>query len=67
MAKTSTLDELLIAELRDLYSAETQFATSLPRLARAASDASLRARFEAHLAQTGGHVARLERDGNPRR
>lgn len=61
MAKTTTLHELLIDELKDLYSAEKQLTRALPKMAKAASDDSLKAGFEEHLDQTHEHIARLDR------
>ena len=61
MAKTTTLHELLIDELKDLYSAETQLTKALPKMAKAANDEALKAGFEEHLDQTHEHIARLDR------
>jgi ferritin-like metal-binding protein YciE len=61
MPKTTTLHELLIDELKDLYSAETQLTKALPKMAEAANDEGLKAGFEEHLDQTREHVARLDR------
>ncbi len=62
MAKTTTtLQGLLIEELKDLYSAETQLTKALPKMANAASDEGLKAGFEKHLDQTHEHIARLDR------
>ena len=61
MSKTATLHELLVEELRDLYNAETQLTKALPKMAKAATDESLKAGFEEHLDQTHEHIARLER------
>lgn len=58
--KESALKELYIDELRDLYSAENQLTKALPKMAKAAGSADLRAGFEEHLEQTKGHVRRLE-------
>jgi ferritin-like metal-binding protein YciE len=55
------LKELYVDELKDLYNAENQLVKALPKMARAASSAELRAGFEEHLEQTKGHVQRLER------
>lgn len=52
--------KLYIDELKDLYSAETQLTTALPKLAKAASAPALQQAFESHLAETKGHVQRLE-------
>jgi ferritin-like metal-binding protein YciE len=60
MAKTTTMDELLLDELRDLYDAEKQLTKALPKMAKASSSEQLRAAFEEHLRQTEGHVERLE-------
>lgn len=61
MSKTTNLEDLLIEELQDLYSAETQLTKALPKMAKAASDENLKAGFDKHLEQTREHVARLER------
>ncbi|HEY3755829.1 MAG TPA: ferritin-like domain-containing protein [Opitutaceae bacterium] len=61
MAKIATLEELLVDELKDLYNAESQLVKALPKMAKAASNADLKAGFTAHLEETKGHVARLER------
>jgi ferritin-like metal-binding protein YciE len=56
-----TMHDLMIAELKDLYSAETQIVKALPKMAEGATTASLRKAFEDHLEQTHEHVARLEK------
>jgi ferritin-like metal-binding protein YciE len=55
-----TLEELLIDELKDLYSAEKQIVKSLPKLAKAASSTELKDALESHLEETKGQVERLE-------
>jgi ferritin-like metal-binding protein YciE len=60
MAKTTTMDDLLLDELRDLYDAEKQLTKALPKMAKAATSEELREAFEEHLRQTEGHVERLE-------
>ena len=57
--KKSTLKELYIDELRDIYNAENQLTKALPKMAKAATSKELRAGFEEHLEQTKGHVDRL--------
>ena len=57
----ATMQDLMIAELKDLYSAETQLVKALPKMARGAVTPSLRKAFENHLEQTHEHVARLEK------
>jgi ferritin-like metal-binding protein YciE len=60
MAKVSTMDELFIDELRDLYDAEKQLTKALPKMAKAASSEELREAFTSHLEETEGQVQRLE-------
>ncbi len=57
----NSLRELYVEELKDLFSAETQLLKALPKMAKAATSAELKAGFENHLQQTEGHVRRLER------
>jgi ferritin-like metal-binding protein YciE len=57
---TENLKKLYVAELKDLFSAESQLLKALPKMAKAASAEELRAGFEKHLEQTRGHVQRLE-------
>ncbi len=56
-----SFDDLFLHELQDLYSAEKQILTALPKMAKKASSGELRQAFESHLAQTRGHVERLEK------
>jgi ferritin-like metal-binding protein YciE len=58
--KLQTLQDLLVHELKDLYSAETQLVKALPKMVKAATNESLKAGFEDHLEQTRNHVTRLE-------
>lgn len=60
MAKTGTLHDAFVEELRDAYDAERQLTNALPKMANAASSQKLRAAFEAHLEETREHVRRLE-------
>lgn len=60
MPKIETLHDLLIEELKDLYSAETQLVKALPKMAKAASDERLKEGFQKHLAQTQEQVSRLD-------
>jgi len=61
--KLQTLNDLLHHELKDLYSAENQLVKALPKMAKAATNADLKAGFEEHLEQTKGHVERLDQIG----
>ncbi len=56
----ANLEELLISELKDLYSAEKQITKALPKMAKAATSPELKAAFESHLKETNGHVERLD-------
>src|SRR6188508_1924867 len=47
-------------ELCDVYHAEKQLVKALPKMAKKASSEDLAAAFEAHLAETEEHVARVE-------
>ena len=60
MADSGTLHDAFIDELRDTYDAEKQLTKALPKLAKAATNAKLRAAFETHLQETQGQIARLE-------
>jgi ferritin-like metal-binding protein YciE len=54
------LNEVLVDELRDMYSAENQLVVSLPKLAKGAKDKVLKDLFIAHLEETKGQVLRLK-------
>jgi ferritin-like metal-binding protein YciE len=56
-----TMQELLIDELKDLYSAEKQIVRALPKLAKAASTPELQEALLSHLEETKGQVGRLEK------
>ena len=56
-----SLKDLYIDELKDLYNAENQLLKALPKMAKKASAPELRKAFQDHLAQTEGHVNRLEK------
>jgi ferritin-like metal-binding protein YciE len=59
--KLETMKELLLDELQDLYSAETQITKALPKMAKNSSSPELKQAFESHLQETEGHVQRLEK------
>jgi ferritin-like metal-binding protein YciE len=54
------LEELLIAQLRDLRSAEEQLIKALPKMAEAAHSAELKTAFRTHLEETKEQKARLD-------
>ena len=53
------LQDVLVDELRDMYSAENQLVKALPKLAKGAKDAKLKQLFTDHLEETKGQVLRL--------
>ena len=56
----NNLRDLYIDELKDLYSAEKQLVKALPKMAKNATNSQLKEAFTDHLAETEGHVLRLE-------
>jgi ferritin-like metal-binding protein YciE len=58
-----TLEELLVDELKDLYSAEKQIVRALPKIIRAVSTPELQHGLSNHLEETKGQVVRLEKIG----
>lgn len=58
--KITDLHTLLVHELKDLYSAETQLVAALPKMAQAAKHSQLANAFRSHLEETRVHVSRLE-------
>jgi ferritin-like metal-binding protein YciE len=56
----ATLHDLMVHELRDLYSAERQLVQALPKMAKNASSEELQTAITNHLAETEEHVSRLE-------
>jgi ferritin-like metal-binding protein YciE len=59
--KVTTLEQLFVEQLKDLYSAENQLIEALPKMAEAAFAAPLKKGFHAHLKQTKEHARRLEK------
>jgi ferritin-like metal-binding protein YciE len=58
--KLRSLQDLYLQELKDLYSAESQLLSALPKMAKAASAPQLSKAFKDHLTETEGQVRRLE-------
>jgi len=54
------LRELLVEELKDLYSAEKQIVKALPKIVRGCASEELKAAITEHLEVTKGQVTRLE-------
>ena len=59
--ESSQLEKLFTDSLKDIYWAEKQLTKTLPKMKKAASTNELKSAIEEHLAQTEGHVIRLER------
>ena len=58
--ESDELKELLVDELKDLYSAENQLIKALPKLAKAAKSPELKQGFVKHLEETREHSQRIE-------
>ena len=56
----SQLEKLFTDSLKDIYWAEKQLTKTLPKMKKAATTDELKSAIEEHLAQTEGHVKRLE-------
>jgi len=56
----NSLQDVLVEQLGDLYSAEQQLVIALPRVSSAVSDDKLRTALDEHLEQTRGHLKRIE-------
>jgi ferritin-like metal-binding protein YciE len=55
-----SLKDVLQEQLEDLYSAETQLVTALPKMEQAVTHDELKTAFREHLEETKGHVKRVE-------
>ncbi len=60
MSNISTLEDLYIEQLKDLYNAEIQLIEALPEMVQTAHAVELKDSFLFHLEQTYRHVERLE-------
>ena len=58
--KLKSLEDLLVKELRDLYSAEKQIIKALPKMEAAAHSTALQTALKEHLEVTERQVSRLE-------
>ncbi|MEA2735298.1 MAG: hypothetical protein QOE14_1749 [Humisphaera sp.] len=56
----SNLQDLLVENLKDLYSAETQLLKALPKVAKKVENEQLREALTMHVKETEGQVKRLE-------
>ena len=58
--KIESLEDVLVHELNDLYSAEDQLIEALPKMAEAASSQELKQAFRHHLDETRDHRDRIQ-------
>lgn len=56
----TSMNDLLLHELQDLYSAETQIVGALPKMIKKTTNEELKEAFENHFEQTNNHVKRLK-------
>lgn len=61
MPSASTLQELFLTHLQDIYHGEKQILKALPKMAKSATTPELKQAFEKHHDQTEGQVERLQR------
>ena len=59
--RLDSLNDVLVGQLGDLYDAEQQLITALPKVSAAAHTPELKQALDEHLQQTRGHVTRLEK------
>ena len=55
------LQDLMVENLKDLYSAENQLLKALPKVAKKVDNDQLRQALEQHVVETQAHVGRLEK------
>jgi ferritin-like metal-binding protein YciE len=55
-----TLNDLFLAQLKDIYYAEKKIFRTLPKMVKAAQVPELKQAFTAHREETQGHIERLE-------
>ena len=58
--KIEKLSDLFLHTLQDIYYAEKNIVTALPKMVKTADSSALAKAFDGHLAETKEHVARLE-------
>ena len=58
--KLGSLEDVLVHQLNDIYSAEDQLVEALPKMAKAASNDKLKQAFEHHLDETRDHRDRIQ-------
>jgi ferritin-like metal-binding protein YciE len=60
MAEKKSVQDLLVDEIKHLYSAEKQLTKAIPKMAKGSTDETLRQAFSGHLKETEQQVQRLE-------
>jgi ferritin-like metal-binding protein YciE len=60
MTEPKNLNDLLYETLKDIYFAEKQIVSALPKMAEAAQSPELKKAFQTHEGQTETHIERLE-------
>lgn len=60
MTEPKNLNDLLYETLKDIYFAEKQIVSALPKMAQAAQSPELKQAFQTHEGQTETHIERLE-------
>jgi ferritin-like metal-binding protein YciE len=60
MTEPKNLNDLLYETLKDIYFAEKQIVSALPKMAEAAQSPELKQAFQTHEGQTETHIERLE-------
>jgi ferritin-like metal-binding protein YciE len=63
MAEKKSVQDLLVEEIKDLYSAEKQLTKAIPKMAKGSSGEALQQAFSSHLKETEQQVQRLEQVG----
>lgn len=58
--RLDNLENVLVLQLQDLYSAEDQLISALPKIVEAASSPELKQAFQTHLQETRNHKQRIE-------
>lgn len=61
MSSVSTLQELFLTHLQDIYHGEKQILRALPKMAKSSTTPELKQAFQKHYEQTEGQVERLQR------
>src|SRR5262245_17872126 len=56
MNKLTTIEDLFLEELQEMYTAETQLAHTLPKLSLKVTSGELEAALDLHLEETRNHV-----------